>query len=79
MQYVSPKVDLAHQPNLALSNSFSKFLVLDENLFKDKHENVNIVDYNPSLVFPVVAIPGTNNNSSKLVASNEKFLHGTCM
>jgi len=44
------------------SDSFFKLLVLDEKLSHDKHENVDIVDSNPSLVTHVV-----NNNSYKLI------------
>jgi len=74
IQHVSPKGALSYSFGLALSNSFSKLPILDENLSWDKHENVNIVDSYPPLIALVVTIPRTGNNSSKPISSKEKSL-----
>jgi len=47
---------------------------MDENLSQDKYENVNIVDFDPPLVAHIVVVLRIDNNSFKLVASEENSL-----
>jgi len=70
---------LTHSSGLTLSNFSSKLPVLNEILFQDKHENVNIMDFNPRLVAPIVSVPRIDNNSSKLLAFEENFIERTGM
>ena len=78
-KHVSPKGDLAYLSVWLFQIIFSKLYILDENLPRDKHENVNIVHCNPPLVASVVIVPRTDNDSFKLVAFEENSLQGVGM
>jgi len=52
---------------------------MDENLSKDKHENVTIMDFNLPLVVFVVTVPRTDNNSYEPIGFEENSLQRVCI